>query len=87
MSPASVRVSQGLTTAYRLQRRADAIYARLGADDPELVQKPKRMRWKTFNRQMDLAAELGAQADCHFLLRPRRFGFAAFDGVLANLTE
>jgi hypothetical protein len=80
-------VSQGLSPAYRLQRRADTIYARLGADDSEFVTKPRGMHWSTFNRRMDLAADLASQADFHFLMRLRRFGFAGWDDALEDATN
>jgi hypothetical protein len=85
--------SQGLTPAYRMQRRADAIYERLGALDTgvaESVFKPKWMRWRTFNRLMDRANALGRYSDALFLLGLRRFGIAgnllddAIAGVLDN---
>jgi hypothetical protein len=56
-------VSQGLTPEHRLQRRADRIYQGLDQRDDGLVYKPKWMRWRTFNRRMDLANELSARAD------------------------
>lgn len=68
-------VSQGLTPCYRLQHRADKIYARLGAADSDFIPKPKRMRWRTFNRMVDQANDLSAQADGWFIWRLRRFGF------------
>jgi hypothetical protein len=64
---------QGHDAATRMQRRADAIYARLGdTHDDGLVYKPKWMRWKTFNRLMDTANELAENADAFFALRIMR---------------
>jgi hypothetical protein len=80
-------VPQGLAPADRLQRRADAIYARLSADDTDFVPKPNRMRWSTFNQKMDLAADLHARADWRFIMRLRRFGFAGVDEAMAKLIE
>ena len=77
--------SQGLTPAYRLQARADKIYAQLGALDSDFVPKPKWMRWRTFNRRMDLANELASRADGQFLWRLRRFGFPGFDEAMASV--
>jgi len=65
--------SQGLDSSQRLQRRADAIYARLGdSDDQGLVNKPKWMRWRTFHRLMDHADNLAGKADAAFALRAMR---------------
>ena len=66
-------VSQGLTPEYRLQRRAERIYQRLGGEDDEgLIHKPKWMRWKTFNRLMDRAHTLAEAADEVFVYRAAR---------------
>lgn len=65
--------SQGLQPADRMQQRADAIYDRLGgADDRDLVHKPKWMRWKTFNRLMESANDYAAEADAAHALRIMR---------------
>jgi ribosomal protein S27AE len=82
-------VSQGLAPADRMQRRADAIYARAGteSDDGTSIRKHKWMRWRTFNRLMDRGNELGRYSDALFLLRLRRFGFAdgSIDDAIASI--
>jgi len=67
--------SQSLSPAYRIQRRAEEIYARAGTeDDAGLIHKHKWMRWRTFNRLMERANGLDADADAAFLLRLFRLG-------------
>jgi hypothetical protein len=67
--------SQSLAPAYRIQRRAEKIYARAGTeDDAGLIYKHRWMRWRTFNRLMDRANGLDADADAAFLLRLFRLG-------------
>jgi len=66
-------VSQGLAPADRMQRRADAIYDRLGGSDAEgMVYKPKWMRWRTFNRLMEQADYFAGESDAAFALRAMR---------------
>ena len=67
-------VCQGLDPHYRMQRRAQKIYARLDGDG-EFLQKPKWMRWRTFNRLADQANAMDAAADQAFAVRClMRFG-------------
>jgi hypothetical protein len=57
-------VSQGLSPADRAQRRADGLYARAGVEgDDGMIYKHKWMRSRTFNRLMDRANALTANAD------------------------
>lgn len=72
--------SQTLAPTYRMQRRADELYARAGDEFEEgHVTKHKWMRWRTFNRLMDRANRLSEAADYGFLCRLRRLGFADFE--------
>lgn len=69
--------SQRLTPAYRLQQRADKLYARAGTDYGDgMVVKRKWMRWRTFNRLVDRANALTTKSDALFLYGLRRFGWA-----------
>jgi len=56
-----------------VQRRADKICEHAGIDDEAgLVHKRKWMRWRTYDRLMNRAAELNAVADSAFALRAMR---------------
>lgn len=72
--------SQTLSPTYRMQRRADELYARAGEEHEDgHVAKHKWLRWRTFDRLMDRANRLSRAADYGFLCRMRRLGFADFE--------
>ena len=66
-----------------MQRGASALYDRAGTDYGDgMVLKRKWMRWRTFNRLMDLANALDSAADSAFLYRMRRFAPKELDDLL-----
>jgi hypothetical protein len=80
--------SQALAPAYRIQRRADALYSSAGRDlGDAFVQKHKWMRWRTFNRLMDRANRLSQCADAAFLYQLRRFGFANLEDIADHVSK
>lgn len=62
--------SQALSPAWRIQERANALYARAGTDYGEgMVAKRKWMRWRTYHRLMARANHLDRLADPTFAAR------------------
>jgi hypothetical protein len=79
--------SQRLAPADRMERRADALWERAGADSGDgLVVKQKWMRWRTYKRLMKRADALSNGADAEVLWRLRRFGIS-LDGLLSDSEE
>jgi hypothetical protein len=67
--------SQRETVSDRAMRRARKLYQRLGGDpaDDEYPDKPKRMRWTTYNRLMDKLVAADGVADERLVLLAARF--------------
>jgi hypothetical protein len=67
--------SQRETVSDRAMRRARKLYLRLGGDpaDDEYPDKPKRMRWKTYNRLMDRLVAADGIADQRLVLLAARW--------------
>jgi len=67
--------SQSETAHDRAMRRSRKLCRRLGGDpdDDACPDKPKRMRWTTYNRIMDRIAAAERVADDHLVLLMKRF--------------
>jgi hypothetical protein len=66
-------LSQRLAPADRLQRRADQILERAGIhDDGDILVKPKRMRWRTYERLVGRYNAAASAADYGFAMRAAR---------------
>jgi hypothetical protein len=67
-------VSQRETVYDRAMRRARKLYLRLGGDpdDDEYPDKPKRMRWTTYNRLIDKLIAADGVADGRLVLLAAR---------------
>jgi hypothetical protein len=70
--------SQRETVYDRAMRRARKLYLRLGGDpaDDEYPDKPKRMRWTTYDRLMDKLVAADDVADGRLVLLAARFSYA-----------
>lgn len=60
------------TPADRLERKARKINLALGGNGADEPEKPKGMRWATFNRKMDAWAAVANAADGFWLMRAAR---------------
>jgi hypothetical protein len=67
-----------------MQRRADRLHERAGADYGDTVVKHKWMRWRTFNYLVDQANALGMGAAAAFLYRVRS-DCASMDELLRDV--